>query len=591
MTLGSRTLDLVFPLRWVAGVVATLVLTGLGKSASAQIIRGQVVEESSGAPIDAGFVVLLNAAGKEVFRTLADRAGRFTIRAPAAGTYRIRSERIGYRLAVSPDIALATGQTLEYRMSVVAIPVQLSTIQISAESKCRSSLEEGRNTAMLFEEARKALSAVAWVQSQRYLRVAGRKFVRRLDIDLRVASDSGTPFGGLSRRPITSLPAQELATRGYVYREGDGDYMFWAPDAEVLFSSSFLNQHCFRLQQGHDETEGLIGLAFEPVGKRDVADIEGVMWLDAQSAALRWVDFSYTHLKFFPVSDKRIGGRVEFLGLDNGAWVVRRGAIRMPVVGTESEQQVNDVRDIVRERRVSKRPVITGFKEDGVELTDVLTSDGTRLASAEGATLTGIVFDSTRMAPLLGARVVLAGTRYVAISSGGGRFRMDGIPEGTYEIVFSHPDMPAWGVLPGISRVMLSRAAINTVSLTVPPLARLLTVLCPGSDTATARGIAAGIVRVDGNGPPIAGANVRITWSNWDLRTVQDRTATSSQIMESRAGVETVTDSTGYYLMCGLPNNHPLDAQVLVGERAGPVVELKIPLGKLAEQDLQLERR
>jgi hypothetical protein len=80
--------------------------------------------------------------------------------------------------------------------------------------------------------------------------------------------------------------------------------------------------------------DGLIGLAFEPARKRRVADVKGVLWLDAATAELRHLEFTYTNLPW-DVPASRVGGRVEFEQLASGVWIVRRWYVRAPRMGIE----------------------------------------------------------------------------------------------------------------------------------------------------------------------------------------------------------------------------------------------------------------
>ena len=73
---------------------------------------------------------------------------------------------------------------------------------------------------------------------------------------------------------------------------------------------------------------GLIGVAFEPVKQRRDTDIEGVLWVDRESAQLRYLEFRYTPISWR--GRELSGGKVEFHQLPSGAWIVRRWSIRMP---------------------------------------------------------------------------------------------------------------------------------------------------------------------------------------------------------------------------------------------------------------------
>lgn len=82
-----------------------LVLPALlsAQAVGAQTVQGQLVEEGTGSPIAGALVLLLNEDGKTAARVLTDEGGRFLIRAPAPGLYRLRADRIGFRSAQSRD--------------------------------------------------------------------------------------------------------------------------------------------------------------------------------------------------------------------------------------------------------------------------------------------------------------------------------------------------------------------------------------------------------------------------------------------------------------------------------------------------------
>ena len=64
----------------------------------AQSIRGEVVEQGTAAPVMGAFVRLLDAGGVQRAAALSDSAGRFLVRAPAPGAYRLQA-----RMGSIPD--------------------------------------------------------------------------------------------------------------------------------------------------------------------------------------------------------------------------------------------------------------------------------------------------------------------------------------------------------------------------------------------------------------------------------------------------------------------------------------------------------
>ena len=133
-------------------------------SALSQIVRGTVVDESTNAPLPGVFVVLLDSLGRMRTGTLTDQKGFYAMRAPSAGPFTLRAERIGHRSVSTPPFALNTTQahTVDSRVAVAAIA--LAPIEVSAGAKrCEARGEQGRRTAQLWEEARKALTVTQWV--------------------------------------------------------------------------------------------------------------------------------------------------------------------------------------------------------------------------------------------------------------------------------------------------------------------------------------------------------------------------------------------------------------------------------------------
>ena len=90
----------------------TLALTGsIGLTAPvrSQSVAGQVTDSISGVPVGRGFIVLVDATGRERVRVLTAADGTFYVPAPGPGSYTLRSERIAYRVWESPDFQLTAG--------------------------------------------------------------------------------------------------------------------------------------------------------------------------------------------------------------------------------------------------------------------------------------------------------------------------------------------------------------------------------------------------------------------------------------------------------------------------------------------------
>ena len=315
-----------------APLTLLVLVSGLfaGTPVVAQTVTG-IVEDASGIPISEAFIVLEDTASRVTARALTGAGGAYYLTAPEPGRYRLRMDRIGYSGAVSPWLAIESSRTLEYRFRVEPVPVRLREITVEDRPRCRVLPDEGIEMQRVWDEARKALTATAWTGQQPYFRFDAVLHTHALDARGRPLSEAvleEVRFYG--RHPFRSIPARDLVFGGFV-QEPDGRVAYYAPDAEVLLSDTFVRRHCFRLVRGRNEDLGLLGLEFDALPQSRLPDIEGVMWLDPASSELRRLDYSYVNLDA-PVGTDRLGGRVEFARLPTGAWIIRGWKIRVPVI-------------------------------------------------------------------------------------------------------------------------------------------------------------------------------------------------------------------------------------------------------------------
>jgi hypothetical protein len=271
---------------------------------------------------------LVNASGERVARRLTSAGGRAQLVAPSGGSFRVRAERIGFEPFVSDPIRLDSGAVMQYTLRFPSRRVALPRMTITSASECRIGGDEGGRAATLWAEARKALEAseltaeqslvVAELRSYRNLRNTFGFKIREVADTVRV----------LARRPFAAVSADELSERGYVQGiESDTSY-FYGPDATVLLSERFFDEHCLSAV-AHPKDRKLVGLAFAPPSSRVLPDVTGTLWLDATSGELRFVEFTYVNLpKLMDV--KGLGGRLDLQRVASGAWIVSSWHIRMP---------------------------------------------------------------------------------------------------------------------------------------------------------------------------------------------------------------------------------------------------------------------
>lgn len=516
------------------GLALALSLTPL-QYALSQTLRGQRIDSIGGHAVPGGFIVLLDTEDREVARTLAGAAGAFVIRAPAPGTYRLRSERIGYRTSISPPLDLAAAETRDYAFRVTPIPVRLAAIEVRDERHCSARPDDDAATAAVWEEVRKALAAARWSAQQGGYATRLLRYERDLDADRRKlrSQEIQTKSGSMLKNPFSSIPAQDLAVEGFVVERND-EIWYYAPDAEVLLDNAFLNTHCFQVIRGGRRDRGLIGLAFEPALGRRLPDVDGVLWLDLETAELRTLDYRYTNLAY-DLRDDRVGGTIEFLQLPSGMWIVREWQIRIPRIGLEGR------RDPLTSRQPKAK--VMGFHDSGGEVFEISAHQGVPVYRAQMASIVGSIAESAGDRPLPNATITVDGLDFSAVADDSGAFEL-GLPlDGEYTILVEHPRLDSIGLRVLQRTVSLKRGSTTRLTIAIPAAERVHRELCPDDepDDRALFGVV-GRGRLD---TPVPDARVAARWQ---------RIAMSSGTPSvTNVGAVATTDDSGFFVLCGLP--------------------------------------
>lgn len=551
-----------------------------------QVVRGVVVDDASGRPLPGVVVVLFDSRGNRLTGVLAGDDGRYALRTTSPGQYAVRAERIGFRAEAPTKIALRAGETIELRLATRPVPVVLGAVRVTGRSPCIAGASDGREVSTVWDEARKALYATDLTQRQELFSARVSRFQRVLDArNGRVTSYETTEGRGVTRNPFVSAPAAQLSASGFV-RQNASETVYFGPDAAVLLSDEFLRDHCFRLRTGEGARSELIGLGFEPVRGRDAPDIGGTLWIDRRTAELRDIEYTYRNVPNLPSSVKSedFGGRIEFRRMSTGAWIVERWVIRMPVVVDAGPFGGPPAAPIPGAAPAPvERVRLAGVKEEGGEVLETIAR-GTRSSSAaERATVQGIVFDSTRMAPLGGARVFLDGTQFGARSGADGSFTIEGVPAGTYALSVVHPRFDSLDAPVPVETIALRDGESTSARLAGPSAETILARVCTEGERARGTAALRGHVRDAASGEPALDAQVLVTW-----RRAAGASSRAVQVSEQRAG--TRTDSAGRYAVCGLPEYVRLTVRATAADRRSAPVELVLPERQLSVLDVLVGR-
>ena len=541
--------------------VAALGVSLAASAASAQVVTGTVRNASGGDPLPGAIVILTSPAGAALSGTLTDEAGRFRLRAPAAGTFTLRVDVVGYRSTVVPPFAIDSGASVTRDVAFRFERTVLPAIAVTAASRCARLSADAGDAPRLWAEARKTLDATRLAVQETRLNVALRRYERTISLPDSVLRASRTwTQGAVSQNPFESLPPEIVARDGFSIRR-DSVVYYYAPDATVLLSDAFVAGHCFGTRR--DGPAGTVGLSFRPLQTRRRIDIDGVLWLDTATSELRSMEYRYVPSVGRPAVG---GGFVAFGRYASGLWGVHRWAIRLPVLQVFEHRRRPD-----GALGTFVDTVVTAFREEGGEV----TASGTGGASS-GTRLSGAVFDSTLAKPLAGAIVTVEGLGRTASTDSAGRFLIDSlIDDGEVRVRVWHARLDSLEIGIPARSVRLRRGSESTALFAVPGVSTVARLRC----ARPVPRVITGFVSSFGDSARAAAAEVVLL----ERRMAGDNTPSLARHLET-------SNDAGRYAFCGVMPGSPAwlvarsgaawsSPRYLVSDSAGAVsiVPLRLP--------------
>lgn len=159
----------------------------------------------------------------------------------------------------------------------------------------------------------------------------------------------------------------------------------------------------------------------------------------------------------------------------------------------------------------------------------------------------GVVSDSVSGSPLRDAEVVASGVAQSVKTDSAGRFSIDGLAPGTYQIGVFHPLLESLGITLATQPFTIGPDSAAVVSLAVPSIPSLARRYC-GELQSAAPAVLVGRLLDPDTDVPIGGGKVSLEWTN--ISVSKERGVVRDPHLLS---AETSTD--GFFKFCGLPSD------------------------------------
>lgn len=189
-------------------------------------------------------------------------------------------------------------------------------------------------------------------------------------------------------------------------------------------------------------------------------------------------------------------------------------------------------------------------------------------AKSGKAGISGVIVDSLNGRYLSGAEVVVQGANVSRITDSSGKFRVDSLAPGTYQVGVFHPLLDTLGLSLATQPFHLGADSASYIVLAIPSAATIIKRSCPRPGP-RAQGTSAVIGHVTDpeSLQPVAGADVSIAWMQIEVSKEAGLRKTPRVLRDS-------TDSEGAYRICGLPN----EMQATLQARKGRSVTAEVPI-------------
>jgi CarboxypepD_reg-like domain/Carboxypeptidase regulatory-like domain len=194
----------------------------------------------------------------------------------------------------------------------------------------------------------------------------------------------------------------------------------------------------------------------------------------------------------------------------------------------------------------------TGHSSGSVDTAaaDLASATATPLLAPVGA-IAGLVVDSLRGGPLIGAQISVEGINAQAVTDSTGRFRIDSVPPGNYRVGVFHPLLDSLGVSIASPPLTVAAATTLRVVFSTPSAPTFLRLSCGDVAVDTAAGfgpsVLIGRVLDAETDAPVAGVRVSLNWTDMQV-------SKSNGLRRTARERDSTTGPSGGFRFCRLPS-------------------------------------
>ncbi|MCC6241820.1 MAG: carboxypeptidase regulatory-like domain-containing protein [Gemmatimonadaceae bacterium] len=503
-------------IRLRSALLCIAVCSALPARASAQgpEVRGFVRDSASGEPVPGVVVMMVDARGQVVNRTISGARGQYRVLRPVSSV-QLRAIRLGFRprtLTLPQPLV----ESAEINVSMATVARTLDAVDVVAARGCPARTDRAEAFGLL-DQARAGLLATVVARERQIADMRVLRYERWFDVDGVSIERQAVQIDSTLRAPTSFNAVQsavDFVDRGF--RSGrDGRFTYFGPDADILLDERFQRGYCFSVAESQPDRSTQRGLRFSPAGRqRGRVDIEGTLWIDTAQRVLRDVEFLYVGVDRIAASFGT-GGRIRFHSLSNGVTFIDQWSLRLVGAADTVETDVG----------LSSQEY--AIREVGGEVAAARWADSTTfLATLATAHITAVRSDGE---PAAFTRLRLAGTDYHTDTDSLGRGAIPYVLPGPYRLVVKDPQFDAIDLEIPIARaVQIQRASAALLRVVAPTAREYVAPLC-GRDTIldNRAWILARVLGSDGE--PLGGLQYKIAdRRDSDWRVVSERGVTPS---------------------------------------------------------------